>query len=55
VVPFLLSFLWTRAPCLTEPHEVTRGKIITNLDDLKAADLGKAELVEKKRIGAVSQ
>jgi chaperonin GroEL (HSP60 family) len=29
----------------------TGGKIITNLDDLKAADLGKAELVEEKKIG----
>jgi thermosome len=29
----------------------TGGKIITNLDDLKAADLGKAGLVEEKKIG----
>jgi thermosome len=29
----------------------TGGKIVTNLDDLKAADLGKAGLVEEKKIG----
>ena len=29
----------------------TGGKIITNLDDLKSADLGKAGLVEEKKIG----
>ena len=29
----------------------TGGKVITNLDDLKAADLGKAGLVEEKKIG----
>ena len=29
----------------------TGGKIVTNLDDLKAADLGKAGLVEERKIG----
>ena len=29
----------------------TGGKVITNLDDLKASDLGKAGLVEEKKIG----
>ena len=29
----------------------TGGKIVTNLDDLKAADLGKAGLIEEKKIG----
>jgi len=29
----------------------TGGRIVTNLDDLKAADLGKADLVEERKIG----
>jgi thermosome len=29
----------------------TGGRIVTNLDDLKAVDLGKADLVEEKKIG----
>ena len=29
----------------------TGGRVVTNLDDLKAADLGKAQLVEERKIG----
>jgi len=31
--------------------KATGGKIVTNLDDLKAEDLGYAELVEERKIG----